>query len=854
MQFRSKIRKVLFQVGVVCLSIVFMSVLNVKSVNAADAIQWPVQRVIVDKAWLDNEYGGDVTKANVLFIEVTSDEADMLHPYGFSGRHIKTIPSEYSLHTPWPTNLSNPPVTLETPKFGLDTMKNSADLSCPDYPNGNCINKDPGMLGLLDPQVIVAAEYFKKMGISHGDPSAKHNDIPIVIYTDRLPHDYAFIALLYWLLEYYGYPEDKLHVLDGGLQRWAAEDGATVTGPGDQIDPNDYNFIPDLKPELLGEKTFIQAVTKDVINGILIDIRSPRDENPYPIEPGRKSWPAYPWWDPAYGYHIPKDGWYDWHFSWEEQSGPDPENFGKKLVWEEWKNKGVLEAHISSVFNEANKTIDKNNDPIIFYCSCEGTASASGYLTFKALGYKKVRNYQGGLDDWVSSSMDDYMGNLTTQGKKMSDGTIVVDNSWANRSGNWMVVGDDINGVDPFPDLDGGKYRFYRIIREEGAFLNFDYLKSNGKASITWVPDILVNGSYEVYVWLNKDVSSLEHTYVINYNGGQDTTAKIKPSTTGWHLLAGEKAQTFTECGGDKSYSFYSFEEGRSGSVMLSASGADFYADAVMFYKLSDFGTDSDSDGIPDYKEEEIGSDPNSNDTDGDGILDSIEAGDLCEPPKDSDKDGIFDIFEYDKSANNAAIIECIILDDLGLSGFAGEILKIETDTGTLSFTQAATQPTPLSKGPDFDSDDDYTYEYPLGLYSFNVDGASTATVTITLPEGIVIPTDTIYRKAKTNDKGDIFYTTFQGVEGLNDGDNIFTLTLIDGGDGDADGEVNDKIVDPGGPAIRIPKPKERTIGGVGDCFITTAGYYGLHWGILAVTLLLALVVLSVLLSQRRRS
>ena len=137
-QFRSKIKKVLFQVGVGCLSIVLMSILSVKGVYGADATQWPTQGFIVDKAWLDTEYGGgddDVTTqddntSKVLFIDVTSDEKDKLHPYGFSGRHIKTIPSKYSLHTPWPTNLNdNPDWPLETPKFGLDTMKSSADLS-----------------------------------------------------------------------------------------------------------------------------------------------------------------------------------------------------------------------------------------------------------------------------------------------------------------------------------------------------------------------------------------------------------------------------------------------------------------------------------------------------------------------------------------------------------------------------------------------------------------------------------------------------------------------------------------------------------------------------------------------------
>jgi hypothetical protein len=43
---------------------------------------------------------------------------------------------------------------------------------------------------------------------------------------------------------------------------------------------------------------------------------------------------------------------------------------------------------------------------------------------------------------------------------------------------------------------------------------------------------------------------------------------------------------------------------------------------------------------------------------------------------------------------------------------------------------------------------------------------------------------------------------------GSNDGDNVITITLQDGGIGDADGVANGKIVDLGGPGVpgaRVP-------------------------------------------------
>jgi hypothetical protein len=42
---------------------------------------------------------------------------------------------------------------------------------------------------------------------------------------------------------------------------------------------------------------------------------------------------------------------------------------------------------------------------------------------------------------------------------------------------------------------------------------------------------------------------------------------------------------------------------------------------------------------------------------------------------------------------------------------------------------------------------------------------------------------------------------------GSNDGDNTLTLTLTDGGLGDADGVANGTIVDPGGPAVAVTTP-----------------------------------------------
>ena len=88
--------------------------------------------------------------------------------------------------------------------------------------------------------------------------------------------------------------------------------------------------------------------------------------------------------------------------------------------------------------------------------------------------------------------------------------------------------------------------------------------------------------------------------------------------------------------------------------------------------------------------------------------------------------------------------------------------------------------------------------EFPHGLFSFNILGLNpgeTVTVTITLPSPV--PAGTQYWKCQNG-----IWIDCTSLVGDNDGDNVLTLTLTDGGLGDADGVANGTIVDPGGPAV----------------------------------------------------
>jgi hypothetical protein len=88
-------------------------------------------------------------------------------------------------------------------------------------------------------------------------------------------------------------------------------------------------------------------------------------------------------------------------------------------------------------------------------------------------------------------------------------------------------------------------------------------------------------------------------------------------------------------------------------------------------------------------------------------------------------------------------------------------------------------------------------YSFPFGFFSFTISEVAVggiATITINLPSNI--PAGTEYWKCINGQ-----WVDCTSLLGDDDGDNVLTLTITDGGPGDADGIANGIIVDPGGPA-----------------------------------------------------
>ncbi|MCD6465482.1 hypothetical protein J7L27_03850, partial [Candidatus Bathyarchaeota archaeon] len=105
--------------------------------------------------------------------------------------------------------------------------------------------------------------------------------------------------------------------------------------------------------------------------------------------------------------------------------------------------------------------------------------------------------------------------------------------------------------------------------------------------------------------------------------------------------------------------------------------------------------------------------------------------------------------------------------------------------------------------------------EFPHGFFSFRITGLTpgqTVTITITLPSNM--PVGTQYWKYHTPQGW------YQIPVGDDDGDNVITIQLTDGGLGDDDETANGVIVDVGGPGMPVEAPPALEVPPVGGKII----------------------------------
>jgi hypothetical protein len=136
---------------------------------------------------------------------------------------------------------------------------------------------------------------------------------------------------------------------------------------------------------------------------------------------------------------------------------------------------------------------------------------------------------------------------------------------------------------------------------------------------------------------------------------------------------------------------------------------------------------------------------------------------------------------------------------DIGAYELAQDSAVTTTNVGTASFSTVngyitdltALDPSQTGCGTNPPGD------FPFGLFSLNVKDitpGSTATIVIILPTNA--PIGTQYWKCINGN-----WVNCTSLLGSDDGDQVLTLSITDGGLGDSDGLINGQISDPGGPA-----------------------------------------------------
>ena len=216
-------------------------------------------------------------------------------------------------------------------------------------------------------------------------------------------------------------------------------------------------------------------------------------------------------------------------------------------------------------------------------------------------------------------------------------------------------------------------------------------------------------------------------------------------------------------------------------------------------------------------------------DSDGDGVYDG---GDNCPNhpnpgQEDLDGDGVGNV--CDNTANDQ------------LTSTGSGVFTLQTSAGYFSFAAGVENPSPA---------DAPALDFPYGFFSFTIEGLApggTAVITITLPTNM--PSDTQYWKYGPTAANPANHW-YQIPLGDNDGDNVVTITITDGGDGDDDLVANGTITEPGGPGQPPPQPPV-PIGGV---IVPVSRLELLAPWLGLMMALVSLAALTVALVRRRRS
>jgi thiosulfate/3-mercaptopyruvate sulfurtransferase len=230
----------------------------------------------------------------------------------------------------------------------------------------------PGAIGfdwkqdLQDPvrrRFLGPAQFAELMG-AHGIS----NGHTVVLYGDR---DNWFAAYTYWYFRFYGHGAVKL--IDGGRQKWIAEERETSDAPPEH--PEEQFTVVRTDDSIRALRDRVEAAIGTETR--LVDVRSPAEfageiisPNGYEMEGAQRAG------------HIPGAA----SVPWSQAVNEDGTFKAADELRELYTSAGVIGA----------------DDPVIAYCRIGERSAHTWFVLSELLGVEDVRNYDGSWTEWGS--------------------------------------------------------------------------------------------------------------------------------------------------------------------------------------------------------------------------------------------------------------------------------------------------------------------------------------------------------------------------------------------------------------------------------------------------------------------
>jgi thiosulfate/3-mercaptopyruvate sulfurtransferase len=211
---------------------------------------------------------------------------------------------------------------------------------------------------------ILTKEQFERL---MGDSGISH-DTSIIFYGDN--HNW-FATYALWQCRYWGHPEDRLKLLNGGRAKWVAEGRELVTEVPAHPKTAYQAAFPDDNVRATKELIFQTLLERSTYN--LVDVRSPDEFTGKVIAPPGMTETA------QRGGHIPGAANIPWSQAVKEDST--------------FKSAEELRALYES------KGVDLSKETVA-YCRIGERSSHTWFVLRYLLGVPKVRNYDGSWTEW----------------------------------------------------------------------------------------------------------------------------------------------------------------------------------------------------------------------------------------------------------------------------------------------------------------------------------------------------------------------------------------------------------------------------------------------------------------------